>query len=125
VVLITNTEKLRERADVYKRFMDATRRGYEFAAQDPQGAAQLFLNYPDLRDLFPEPEMVRRSADKLAPFLVNDGVWGRQASEKWEAYVNWLVGSGVVTDEQNQPITSLRGQIFTNALQANQAARGD
>jgi ABC-type nitrate/sulfonate/bicarbonate transport system substrate-binding protein len=123
VVLIANTEKLRERADAYRKFMEATRRGYEFAAQNPAQAAEIFLNYPALKDLFPEPEMVKRSAAMLAPvFVAEGGTWGRQTAAKWDAYSNWLVSSGVVTDAQNRPVTSLRGQLFTNTLLSNPAA---
>ncbi|MPZ50780.1 MAG: ABC transporter permease [Dehalococcoidia bacterium] len=118
VVLIAGTEALSERADDYRRFLDITRRGYEFAAQNPAEAARVFLEYPALRDLFPEPEMVRRSAAMLAPiYMAGVERWGGQDEAKWDAYMDWLVGSGVVTDDKDQPVTQLRGgRLFTNQL---------
>jgi ABC-type nitrate/sulfonate/bicarbonate transport system substrate-binding protein len=127
VVIITNSGLVRERADEYKRFMDITRRGYEFAAARPEEAAKIFLEYPALKNAFPEPEMVRRSAALLAPiFVAEGGEWGRQTGEKWDAYAKWLLGSGVVTDAQNRPITELKGgQPFSNLLLPARVARSE
>ena len=118
VIIIANTSKIGERSDDYKKFIDITKRGYEFAAQQPAEAARLFLEYPALRDLFPEPEMVRRSAAMLAPIYIGGAEgWGQQDEAKWDAYADWLIGSGVVTDEKSQPVNRLGGgKLFSNQL---------
>ena len=125
VVLISKAETISKKADLYRRFLEATRKGYEFAAQNPREAADAFLNHPSLKDAFPEPEMVRRSTAMLAPVYVGtDGRWGTQNAGKWDAYSRWLVGSGVVIDAQNRPVRELSGPpLFTNELLPGVGAR--
>jgi ABC-type nitrate/sulfonate/bicarbonate transport system substrate-binding protein len=116
VVLVTKQDNIDKRAAVYKRFLEVTQRGYEFAAQQPEEAARLFIDYlPD--GSFPEPEMVSRSAQALAPVFVTGGRWGVQDGAKWEAYSTWLVGQGIVTDSSSRTVQTLPGgPLFTNEL---------
>jgi ABC-type nitrate/sulfonate/bicarbonate transport system substrate-binding protein len=116
VILVAKQENVTKRAEVYQRFLDVTRRGYEFAAQQPEQAARLFLEYlPD--GTFPEPDLVVRSTKALAPVYVASGRWGGQDEAKWNAYTRWLLAQGVVVDGSNRVVTELGGgPLFTNQL---------
>jgi ABC-type nitrate/sulfonate/bicarbonate transport system substrate-binding protein len=107
VVLVAAGNRLDERADVYQRFLDVTRRGYEHAAASPEQAARTFLDYMD-DGAFPNEEMVRLSADMLAgTFLGGAGRWGGQTGAMWGAYSDWLVGQGVVTGASGDTVSEL------------------
>jgi ABC-type nitrate/sulfonate/bicarbonate transport system substrate-binding protein len=116
VILVAKQENVTKRADVYERFLEVTRRGYEFAAQQPEQAARIFLDYlPE--GTFPEPELVTRSTRALAPVYVNGGRWGAQNEAQWNTYARWLLQQGVVVDGSNRVVTELSGgPLFTNAL---------
>jgi len=126
VVLVAKQSKVSEKADLYRRFLDVTRRGYEFAAQQPAEASQAFIDYLP-KGTFPEPEMVRRSAERLAKiFVPASGRWGGQDEAKWNAYSRWLVGQGVVTDASSKPVTTLPGgPLYTNELLGGNSARAE
>ncbi|HXG36436.1 MAG TPA: ABC transporter substrate-binding protein [Dehalococcoidia bacterium] len=117
VVLVARRQSLQTQGEQLRKFLEITRRGYEFAASQPQQAAQVLLDYLP-KETFPEPEMVRRSADMLAKiFLAPDGRWGSQSAEKWSAYTNWIVGSGIVKDGRGNPVRGMdTADLFTNQL---------
>ena len=120
VVLVAKSSALQQRGPVLQRFLQATRRGYEYAAQSPAEASKDFINALP-KGTFPEEEMVRRSSQMLATIFVNgSGVWGEQDAGKWDAYARWLVGQGVVVDASNKVVSGPLpgGPLFTNQLLA-------
>ncbi|HLG11144.1 MAG TPA: ABC transporter substrate-binding protein [Dehalococcoidia bacterium] len=121
VVLIANWESLRgEKADQVSKFLQVTRRGYEYAAQNPDAAAQEFIDYlPD--GTFPEPNLVIQSTRKLASYFVEPGErWGQQDPAQYKAYVGWMLAQGLVRDFRNNPIKTEAdipgGALFRNEL---------
>jgi NitT/TauT family transport system substrate-binding protein len=115
VVLVTRKDALD--ADQMRRFLEVTRRGYEYAAQSPDEASQEFIDY--LPDAFPEHELVKRSTRLLSSFFTGqDGHWGSQDETDWKAYSHWLIEQGVVTDSGDKVIpdeTRLPGgPLFSN-----------
>jgi ABC-type nitrate/sulfonate/bicarbonate transport system substrate-binding protein len=122
VVLTARNEDVAAKAEAYRKFLEVTQRGYEFAAQNPAQAAEIFLDYlPE--GTFPEPDMVRRSAALLAPvFVSGSNRWGVQEESKWRSYINWLVGSGVVTDANGRVVSQLPGgPLFTSQFLTSQS----
>ena len=117
VVIVARRESLDDRREVYERFLEITRQGYEFAAEQPDEAARLFIDYLPA-GTFPEPEMVRRSARMLASvYLSPEGRWGRQDPAKWTAYTGWLLDQGIVIDGSNQVVDNISPRLlFTNEL---------
>lgn len=117
VLLVASQSRLDKNEEKLRRFLEVTRRGYEFAVQQPQAAAQLMLAYLP-SETFPEPEQLKRSADLIAKsLLAPDGRWGMQDPAKWNAYTAWLVGSGAVTDDRGNVVRDIRaGDLFTNRL---------
>jgi ABC-type nitrate/sulfonate/bicarbonate transport system substrate-binding protein len=118
VVLVAKADAVQKRAATLRKFLQVTRRGYEYAAQNPAEAAEAFIDYlPD--GTFPEEEMVRRSAAMLASiYVASDGHWGKQDSAKWQAYSRWLIGQGVIKDAADKVVTGelAGGPLFTNEL---------
>jgi ABC-type nitrate/sulfonate/bicarbonate transport system substrate-binding protein len=116
VVLIAKADAVNKRADVLQRFLDATRRGFEYAAANPDAAAREFIDYmPD--GTFENPDLIGRSTKMLAPiYLGTDRRWGKQDGAQWDAYAHWLIGEGVVTDGNGKPVKDVTGRLFTNDL---------
>jgi ABC-type nitrate/sulfonate/bicarbonate transport system substrate-binding protein len=121
VVLVANWESLRgEKADQIAKFLQVTRRGYEYAAQNPDAAAQEFIDYlPE--GTFPEPDLVIQSTRKLASYFVEPGErWGQQDPAQYQAYVRWMISKDLVRDFRGNVITSEAdipgGTLFRNEL---------
>jgi ABC-type nitrate/sulfonate/bicarbonate transport system substrate-binding protein len=115
VVLVTRKAALEP--DQMRRFLEVTRRGYEYAARSPDEAAQEFIDY--LPGAFPEPELVKRSARILSSyFMGDDGHWGSQDEADWKAYSHWLIEQGIVTDKDDKTVDDESklpgGPLFTN-----------
>jgi NitT/TauT family transport system substrate-binding protein len=115
VVLVTRKGALE--ADQMRRFLEVTRRGYEYAARSPDEASQEFIDY--LPGAFPEPELVKRSARILSSYFIgDDGHWGSQDEADWKAYSHWLIEQGIVTDKDDKTIDDESklpgGPLFSN-----------
>jgi ABC-type nitrate/sulfonate/bicarbonate transport system substrate-binding protein len=121
VVLVANWESLRgEKADQIAKFLQVTRRGYEYAAQNPDAAAQEFIDYlPE--GTFPEPDLVIQSTRKLASYFVEPGErWGQQDGAQYQAYLRWMISMDLVRDFRGNAIKSEAdvpgGTLFRNEL---------
>ena len=119
VVLVARTEDVEDGSAKLERFLEVTKRGYEYAAENPDEAAQVFLDH--LPDAFPEPELVIRSTEALAEgYLVADGAWGVQDAGDWNAYTHWFIEQDIVVDGNDDVIESEDdlpgGPLFSNDL---------
>lgn len=118
VVLVASGSSLEgEKADAIRRFLEATRRGYEYATQEPDTAAQEFIDY--LPDVFPDAPLVIESTQRLERYFVEGGErWGVQDADSWNAYATWFIDQGLVTDGDDKVVESLSdlGTLFTNDL---------
>ncbi|HLF79535.1 MAG TPA: ABC transporter substrate-binding protein [Dehalococcoidia bacterium] len=121
VIFVAKREAVTKRAAVLSRFLDATRKGYEFAAKEPDQAGKDFVAALP-KGTFPEPEMVYRSAKMLAPAYVDAaGRWGENPASKWDAYSKFLLAQNVVTDDKQRVVKELPGgPLYTNELLAKQ-----
>jgi ABC-type nitrate/sulfonate/bicarbonate transport system substrate-binding protein len=118
VVLVASGDSLQgDKADAIRRFLKATQRGYECAAENPETAAQEFMDY--LPDTFPEPDLVTISTEQLASYFVEGGErWGVQDADSWTAYATWFMEQGLVVDADDNAIEDLSelGLLFSNEL---------
>jgi len=118
VVLIADRDNVEKKQEALRKFVAATKRGYEFAAKNPEEAAKVFSDYVGA-ETFPEPDMVRLSTIKLAPaMLAANGGWGVQDANEWNTYARWLVDQDVVVDEDGKVVSGELpgGPLFTNEL---------
>ncbi len=117
VVLVAKESNVSKKKETLRKFIEVTKRGYEYAAKNPEAAAKVFTDYVG-PETFPEPDMVRLSMLKLSKdMLTSSGTWGVQDPNEWNAYTTWLLGQGVVVDSKDKAISSLPGNpLFTNEL---------
>lgn len=104
-ILITSQTMISERPEVVRAFMKAISRGYEFAIQNPEEAANLLLKAaPEL-----DAKLVQESQAWLSPRYQGDAPrWGEQKLEVWQHYSRWMADNGII----EQPIDAQAA--FTN-----------
>ena len=117
-IMVANEQWIARHPDLAKRFVQATVRGFTYAAQHPDEAvAMLMAANPGA---FTLPELPKRSARLLAReyYLDAQGKFGTQTLEKWVAYPRFLYAAGVLVDGRGKPLTKEPdwSTHFTSAL---------
>ncbi|MCM1272812.1 MAG: ABC transporter substrate-binding protein [Clostridium sp.] len=104
-VIIANDDFLKENPDEARAFMQAVRKGYEYAAGHPDEAAEILLEYaPEL-----DADMVKASQQYLSKQYVAEAkYWGIIDKDRWDSFYNWVNENGYV----EKPIAG--GTGFTN-----------
>ncbi len=95
-VIIVSEEQIQQNPGLIEKFMRATTRGYQYAIDDPQGAAHLFLKaVPEL-----DHELVINSQEYLAQQYQADAPrWGEMKAEVWKLYADFMFENQLI--EQN------------------------
>lgn len=91
-VIIANTDFLESDSDTAKAFLDAVRKGYEYAIENPEAAAEILCEeVPEL-----DEEMVKESQIWLADqYKAEVDQWGYIDQERWDAFYTWLYENGL------------------------------
>lgn len=94
-VIITNESLIEEDPDLIHRFLRATSRGYEYAIENPETAAEYLLkNVPEL-----DEEMVVASQRFLSKeYQADASRWGEMKEEIWKNYADWMYDQGLLND---------------------------
>ncbi|VEF46871.1 NMT1/THI5-like domain-containing protein [Bacillus freudenreichii] len=95
--VISTSEKMIENdPETVKAFMAAVTKGYQFAIDEPEKAADILITaVPDL-----DPELVKASQKWLSPKYQDDAPrWGEQKAEVWKNYMDWMLGKGLLEKE--------------------------
>jgi ABC-type nitrate/sulfonate/bicarbonate transport system substrate-binding protein len=94
-LLATSESLIDDEPEVVAAFMEATTRGYELAASDPTAAADALLaDAPEL-----DEDLVRASAEYLAPEYAPDGAWGVQDPQVWTEFTAFLSEAGILSGD--------------------------
>lgn len=95
-VIATSDALIADDPDLVSAFLEATARGYEFAAEEPAEAAALLLQaVPELDDA-----LVTASAAYLGPRYADQGKpWGGQEAAIWERFEAFLREAGLTDAE--------------------------
>ncbi|ARI78461.1 ABC transporter substrate-binding protein [Halobacillus mangrovi] len=86
-VLTANEKTIKNDPEKVEAFMAAVSKGYEYAIDQPEKAADILIEaVPDL-----DPELVKASQKWLSPKYQDDAEqWGIQDVEVWENYAEWM-----------------------------------
>lgn len=86
-VIIANNDFLEKNPDTAKAFLGALKKGYEFAIEDPEAAADILCKAsPEL-----DKELVKASQEYLKDqYKAEVDRWGYIDPERWNAFYNWL-----------------------------------
>ncbi|KAK9806673.1 hypothetical protein WJX73_006859 [Symbiochloris irregularis] len=104
-VLIASASMLRDHAKETKHFLAATAKGFEWAAEHPDEAAEILIRQvqQDFKDTpLPEPldpDMVQQSQRLLSKhYLDGRGKWGTMDLKRCDAFLDWLSEAGLLTE---------------------------
>lgn len=88
-VVIGNNEWLSENPETAKAFLSALSKGYNFAVENPEAAADILMDkVPELKT---NSELIYESQKYLSNEYIADAKrWGEFDSERWAAFYNWL-----------------------------------
>ncbi|MDE7366442.1 MAG: ABC transporter substrate-binding protein [Lachnospiraceae bacterium] len=91
-VIVANTDFLEAEGDTTRAFLDAVRKGYEYAIENPEEAAKILCEeVPELN-----PEMVEESQIWLADqYKAEVEQWGYIDQSRWDAFYTWLYENGL------------------------------
>lgn len=86
-VISTNEKQIKDDPELIKAFLRATSKGYQYAIQHPEEAADILLNaVPDL-----DKDLVIASQKWLSPKYQDDAArWGEQKQSVWQNYSDWM-----------------------------------
>ncbi|MBD7908612.1 ABC transporter substrate-binding protein [Sporosarcina gallistercoris] len=109
-VITTNEKLIAKDPEKVKAFVAAVSKGYQFAIDHPEEAADILIEaVPDL-----DPELVKKSQLWLSPKYQDDAPrFGEQQLETWEAYAEWMDENGLLEGEFNAK------EAFTNEFLPN------
>ncbi|MCM1287680.1 MAG: ABC transporter substrate-binding protein [Clostridium sp.] len=95
-VIIANTDYLESNPDEAKAFLDAVKKGYEYAAKNPEEAADILLKaVPEL-----DSSLVHASQEYLSSQYIADAEsWGFIDQTRWDAFYQWVNDNGLVEKE--------------------------
>ncbi len=90
-VIIANNDFLAEDPEAAKAFLAATARGYEFAAENPEEAADMLIAGDNTGSLAEAEELVKASQKFLSPLYIDDADrWGVIDEARWNGFYKWL-----------------------------------
>jgi len=86
-LLFASEQVIKNDPKLARDFLAAASMGYNFAAENPDQAAEILLKQvPELNS-----ELVKKSQKWLSPKYKDDAArWGEQKKEVWQNYTNWL-----------------------------------
>lgn len=86
-VIVTSEAMIQQKPEVVRRLMQAVSQGYQYAAQNPEEAADILIkNAPEI-----DPDLVKKSQTWLSPQYQAEAVrWGEQKASVWKNYAQWL-----------------------------------
>lgn len=107
-IIVANNDFLQSSPEIARAFLRATQRGYEYAAENPEEAAELLIQGDTTGSLSGSRELVTKSQQWISKEYISDAdSWGYVDSERWNAFYGWLYDEGLVEKD-------LRGVGFTN-----------
>lgn len=90
-VIVANDGFLEESPDVAKAFLAATKKGYEYAIENPTEAADMLIEGDSTGSLTDAQDLVYKSQEWLSEKYIDDAEkWGVFDEERWNAFYTWL-----------------------------------
>lgn len=90
-IIVANNEFLKTDAETAKSFLSATAKGYQYAIENPEEAAQILIDGDTTGSLSDSSELVTASQKWIANQYIADAEkWGYIDSERWNRFYGWL-----------------------------------
>ncbi len=99
-ILIANNDLIKNDPETVKAFLSATKKGYEYAIENPDEAAQILIYGDDTGSLKGSEELVKASQKYMVDQYVADAPkWGYIDPARWNAFYNWLGEEKIVEEK--------------------------
>ena len=86
-----------ENPEITKAFLSAVRKGYEYAAANPDESAQILIDSDNTGSLKGSEELVKQSQKWISTQYIDDAEkWGVIDADRWNAFYNWLNDNDLV-----------------------------
>lgn len=107
-VILANNDFLQNDPETAKAFLKATAKGYQYASEHPEEAAEMLIAGDSTGALEDSRELVYASQKWLSERYIADApAWGTIAPERWNGFYGWLYENGLTVHD-------LRGKGFSN-----------
>lgn len=95
-IIIGNSEYMSDNSDTTQKFLEAVKKGYEYAIDNPEDAAKILVNANEGLDL----ELCTASQKWLADKYQDDAAeWGVIDADRWDAFFEWIYENGLCENE--------------------------
>ena len=103
-VILSSEKYLQENEETAKKFLQATKKGYEYAIENPEESAEILHKYAPEYDV----NMLIESQKYLAnEYKAEVEKWGYINANRWNNFYNWAYEKGIITKD-------LTNKGFTN-----------
>lgn len=93
-VIITNNDMIENNSEICEKFMEATKKGYEYAIENPDESAEI-LHDKALSDL--DLEFLKKSQEYLSQqYALDADSWGVMKDEVWDNYTDFMFEYGLI-----------------------------
>lgn len=90
-IIIANNDFLKDDPETAKAFLNATRKGYEYAIENPKKAADLLIDGDETGSLKGSEDLVYASQEWLSEQYKADAAqWGTIDPSRWDGFYSWL-----------------------------------
>lgn len=99
-VIVANNEFLSSSPEIAKAFLRATAKGYKYAAENPEEAAQLLIEGDTTGSLLGSEELVTESQKWISSQYMADAEnWGYIDRDRWNGFYSWLYENDLVASD--------------------------
>lgn len=99
-VLIGNNDFLADNPDAAKAFLSATKKGYEYAIENPEETADILIKSDETGSLVGSEKLVYESQKWIAEQYIADAEkWGYIDPQRWDRFYTWLWDNKLVEKE--------------------------
>lgn len=108
-VIIANDAFLEAEPEKAKAFIEATKKGYEYAASNPESAAQHLIDGDETGSLRGNERLVTESQKWISKqYIADASAWGVFDAERWNSFYAWLYEKGLTENkiEENKGFTN-------------------
>lgn len=99
-VLISNNDYLKTSPEKAKAFLEATKKGYTYASENPEEAAKILIESDTTGSLNGSEDFVIESQKWISKQYIADAKeWGTIEAERWDGFYKWLFENGLIEKE--------------------------
>ncbi len=99
-VIVANNAFLKEKPEIAKAFIRATKKGYEYAVKNPEEAAEILVDGDTTGSLDGSLDFVTASQRWVSEKYIDDAAeWGVFDSGRWNNYFSWVYEQGLIENK--------------------------